>query len=165
MGGRGCGGGGRGGSYTHCYTVTTRMIPALRWTGHRPTIYLPPPPSRSHSLSTHTPSHCECRFLAERSKAFHLTAGNEYLKTAEHPNGAYLLIKHFTKHWSPLTQTRPGQAALDRLQSLLPCFLLPWCFTSTEFTARLIGDGRRWGKRETNMPIATLSPPEWLDPA
>ena len=31
MGGRGYGGGGRGRLYTYRYTVTTRMIPALRW--------------------------------------------------------------------------------------------------------------------------------------
>ena len=30
-GGRGYGGGGRGRLYTYHYTVTTRMIPALRW--------------------------------------------------------------------------------------------------------------------------------------
>ena len=34
-GGRGYGGGGRGRLYTYRYTVTTRMIPALRWAAMR----------------------------------------------------------------------------------------------------------------------------------
>ena len=33
--GRGYGGGGSGRLYTDCYTVTTRMIPALRWAAMR----------------------------------------------------------------------------------------------------------------------------------
>ena len=35
MGGRGYGGGGKGRLYTYRYTVTTRMIPALRWAAMR----------------------------------------------------------------------------------------------------------------------------------
>ena len=35
MGGRGYGGGGRGRLYTYRYTVTTRMIPAIRWAAVR----------------------------------------------------------------------------------------------------------------------------------
>ena len=34
-GGRGYGGGGRGKLYTYRYTVTTRMIPTLRWAAMR----------------------------------------------------------------------------------------------------------------------------------
>ena len=63
---------------------------------------LPPPPPFPPTLG--------CRFLSERSKAVYLNSAGELQNRADHPNGAYHIIKHFTKKWNLLTQTRPGEA-------------------------------------------------------
>lgn len=48
------------------------------------------------------------RFLSARSKAFHLSSVEERQSIAEHPNGAYALIKLFTTDWANVLERNPG---------------------------------------------------------